>query len=243
MGIRWKPIVLALVSGLILAGLLLFPVSSLATRIATIGAGGSVVLSLLWLSRDAPLVFLPFYLLSALLITVAARAPSRTGGAESLRSSYVGELVAYENTPYFWGGESRSGIDCSGLIRRALIDAMVKRALFYGDLALLRSAADLWWNDASAFTIGEGYGGRTLKVAQCDSLNSLDHSLLFPGDVAVTDDGAHTMAYLGDGKWVGADPSEGRVVLFSVPERDSAWFKCPMNIVRWVFLVPFSGSS
>src|SRR5215470_12413564 len=43
-----------------------------------------------------------------------------------LRQEYVNELSKYENVDYVWGGEKRSGIDCSGLIRAGLINANIR---------------------------------------------------------------------------------------------------------------------
>ncbi len=41
------------------------------------------------------------------------------------------------------------------------------------------------------------------------------------------------MAYLGDNRWIEADPGIGRVVIVLVPSSDNGWFRTPMKIVRW----------
>jgi hypothetical protein len=64
-------------------------------------------------------------------------------------------------------------------------------------------------------------------------LNKLDSALLLPGDIAVTTSGVHMMAYLGNNKWIGADPGEKRVAIFTIPETKNVWFFTPMNIMRW----------
>ena len=49
--------------------------------------------------------------------------PGRTVDRTVLRQTYVQCLKEYEGSLYFWGGENRIGIDCSGLVRRGLINA------------------------------------------------------------------------------------------------------------------------
>lgn len=59
---------------------------------------------------------------------------------------------------------------------------------------------------------------------------------MLPGDLAVTLSGIHVMAYLGDNTWIGADPGEGRVTQFTVPDKKNSYFATPMRIVRWTAL-------
>lgn len=59
-----------------------------------------------------------------------------------------------------------------------------------------------------------------------------DHSLLKPGDLAVTDDGVHVMAYLGDRAWIEADPHAHQVIEVILPS-DNPWFRMPVVFVRW----------
>ncbi|MFN2599036.1 MAG: NlpC/P60 family protein, partial [Pyrinomonadaceae bacterium] len=40
-----------------------------------------------------------------------------------MRRAYIASLESYEGTRYVWGGENSRGIDCSGLVRRGLINA------------------------------------------------------------------------------------------------------------------------
>lgn len=65
----------------------------------------------------ALVVILPLAFVSWLSI------PGRTADPDVLRAAYVNCLQGYKGTLYVWGGENRIGIDCSGLVRRALINA------------------------------------------------------------------------------------------------------------------------
>ncbi len=63
---------------------------------------------------------------------------------------FVEALRTYEGTTYVWGGETARGIDCSGLIRAALIDTQI-RAGRPG------AALRLWWRDVAARDLGAAH--------------------------------------------------------------------------------------
>ena len=173
--------------------------------------------------------------LAALVLWIGV-GPGRRSDARALRGEYVRRLRSYTGTRYVWGGENRLGIDCSGLVREGMIDAAFWRGAATGDCGLLRESAALWWTDASAARLGEGYGGRATLVCETDSLRELDYARLRPGDIAVTSGGAHTMAYLGNRTWIEADPSAlvgDKVIQISPDSSRSAWLDVPMRILRW----------
>ena len=160
--------------------------------------------------------------------------PARTlPDATALRGDYIAGLRHYENVRYVWGGESLTGIDCSGLIRRGLIDSLFMRGLRTFDPGLIRHAISLWWHDCTANDLGEAYGQLTIPLFDTPSINALDHSRLLPGDLAVTSGGEHIMAYIGTNTWIEADPGAGRVIIVAAPSAKNAWFQMPMKIVRW----------
>ncbi|WP_395751962.1 hypothetical protein [Prosthecobacter sp.] len=155
---------------------------------------------------------------------------------ETLRASYVKHLRTFEGCPYYWGGESRRGIDCSGLIRRGLIDACLSEGVVRLDPGLIRHGLSLWWHDTSAKALGEEHQGLTKRLFEADALKTLDYSKLRPGDVAVTQDGVHTMAYLGEETWIEADPGKLRVITVHAPTTSNGWFLRPVRILRWRML-------
>lgn len=132
---------------------------------------------------------------------------------------------SFEGTRYVWGGETREGIDCSGLIRQAVVRALLRT----GHLA---RAAEWWWFDSSAKALGEGFRGWTRPTLEAAHLRTVDLTRLEPGDLAVTADGAHVLLYLGEGTWAQADPVRGAVMLDPVATSTSGWFTAPVRVMR-----------
>jgi hypothetical protein len=79
----------------------------------------------------------------------------------------------------------------------------------------------------------EGYRDLARPLFSADSINVLDHSRILPGDVAVTADGVHVLAYLGEQTWIEADPAAGRVIRVRAPAPDHGWFNVPVVLIRW----------
>lgn len=143
-----------------------------------------------------------------------------------LQSLYVKNLKSFEGTAYYWGGENLIGIDCSGLPRKSMMNA----CFFTGHFS---KAMELWWYDSSARALKESYRSYTSKVATFGSLRDVDYSLLTAGDMAVTVSGVHVIVYLGEGKWVHADPDQARVVVEGPKLTKSTWFDVKVEVVRW----------
>ncbi len=161
--------------------------------------------------------------------------PGKERDASRLRETYVESLRKYEGTRYIWGGENRLGIDCSGLVRKGLIIANYKQGIWSLNPALVREGLSLWWHDCSARALGEGYRQRTHLLFSADSINQIDPAKMLPGDIAVTESGVHTLAYLGDRTWIEADPVAGRVLQVQTPSK-SPWFNEPVKVMRWAQL-------
>ena len=230
-----------LVTLVVVFALLLVPIQTNIGRWGIVfGAVGLWVggLTLFWRSLVLRILFIAPFLLAGLLVFVP---PVRTDVA-ALRGAYVRSLTGYEGTPYLWGGESRWGADCSGLLRRALIDALFSEGIRNRDLAELRTGAALWWYDASADALGREYQGRTVTQFDAASLIEVDYELLQPGDLAVVLSGKHILGYLGERRWIDADPKQKKTVLETVPSQ-TLWFTMPARIVRWRRLMDESVST
>jgi hypothetical protein len=212
------------------------PLSNRFTKICTLLMALVIwrgLVALTWPHRRLRWVVPGLTLLAAGFLMLPGRA---TVNVEALRRSHVTSLERYEGSPYYWGGESRRGIDCSGLIRCGMMNGLAKTGLRTADPGLVRQSLSLWWNDGSARDLGKEHRGLTRLLFQSRSINEADHSRLLPGDIAVTANGVHILAYLGDGQWIQASPGAGRVVISRVPVENDAWFQQPVNLLRWSVL-------
>lgn len=214
--------------------LVIYPVSNTILRLATVVcfvllAAGLVVFN--WQHRR--LTF------AVALVAVAGLAflflPGRKAPMIALQQQYLGSLRRYEGVRYVWGGENRFGIDCSGLVRRGLVNALMAESFRTLNPGLLRQGLFLWWNDCSARALGDEHLHLTTTVVDSDSINQIDPARIQPGDFAVTTDGIHVVAFLGGKEWIEADPDARSVLCLSTPSTNS-WFDTPVKVMRWTLL-------
>jgi len=92
-----------------------------------------------------------------------------------------------------------------------MVRALIDRGLASFDAEMLRSAFTLWWHDTNAIQLGKGANGLTLPIGDGSPMPMRAAQSLRPGDLAVTTSGSHVLAYLGDNRWIEADPDVARV--------------------------------
>ncbi len=176
----------------------------------------------------------------ALVLPVLAAIPFALPGGEmdtdALRKDYLKRMAAFEDTKYFWGGESSRGIDCSGLPRRALRDALLAYGFKHFNGDAFRQYVEHWWYDASAKALAAGYRNYTHPLDVTGTIQEMSYDTLMPGDVAVTTNGVHILAYVGNEQWIQADPRIGKVATLSGRNDDNPWFRVPVRTYRWQVL-------
>ena len=99
----------------------------------------------------------------------------------------------------------------------------------------MRSFLEQWWFDTSAKALGENYRDFTFPINVNGNLKVMDYSQILPGDLAVTKNGVHVLVYVGNDKWIQADPGEGKVLTLNARTEDNIWFDSDVSIHRWNF--------
>lgn len=147
-------------------------------------------------------------------------------------------LCSFRGTRYVWGGETHIGIDCSGVARTALCDALLLEGLREGNPRLLGATLwRFWWRDMSARDMGEGKYHYTRHVGAVKQLAGMDTRPLVVGDLAVSSRGEHVLIYIGERQWIEANPGDGRVAVNRADVQSPRfYFAHPMNICRWTSL-------
>ena len=178
------------------------------------------------------------YVMSAIPVLAAIPffLPGDWINAIELREDYLKRVNQFENTPYVWGGENSHGIDCSGLPRRALRDALFAYGIRHGNGDAIRDAAAQWWYDTSAQALSQGYRHTTIDLGITGTIRELDTAQIQPGDLAITTNGIHLIVYAGEGKWIQADPGIGHVATLDSRTADNLWFLSPVTMHRWSLL-------
>ncbi|MEY2541822.1 MAG: hypothetical protein QOI22_1424 [Verrucomicrobiota bacterium] len=169
---------------------------------------GFLLLILLWRRKVCRTVLL---LVMVSFSTFVLLPDHRRIDTPRLRQRFVHQLETYDGVRYVYGGENHRGIDCSGLVRAAMVRALVDEGISSTDPALLRAAFTLWWRDTNAVQLGKGGRELASPIGDGSPTPMRGAQNLRPGDLAVTTSGSHVLAYLGNHRWIEADPDVAHV--------------------------------
>lgn len=221
-------------SGGLFVFLWVYPVGNKLLRLVAILAGLVFFSGAFWFWWEKKWVR---YSLMALLILLSGLLllPGRIVAVPALQHAYTQALIGYQGTRYIWGGENRQGIDCSGLVRQGMVDATFKEGIVTWNGRLIRQSLALRWYDCSAESLKDGYRGFAIKLGETQALHQFDHSQLQSGDFAITSDGVHALAYLGNETWIEADPGAHKVILAKKGDANP-WLARPVALMRWSLL-------
>ncbi|HKP02361.1 MAG TPA: NlpC/P60 family protein [Chthoniobacterales bacterium] len=229
----WKRIVLLLPAAA-LGLLIIVPYRNSLIRLVLLALWGLTGLSLVAVTwRKKALRVLLMLMIAAFF--AALLIPGREKiNTDRLRQRFVDHLSQYDGVRYVYGGENHRGIDCSGLVRAAMVRALADESLAAGDPALLRAALQLWWRDTNAIQLGKGANGLTLPIADGAAIPMRAAQSLRAGDLAVTTSGSHVLACLGASRWIEADPDIMRVHIVDLNSSPIAGQEVLMVAWRWL---------
>lgn len=234
----WVGLVFGLLLVIATAGEMIWPIMTAPVRVLiamTVLAGVVTVISLVGKfaagSRKRTIWSLTTLTMLILLSALSSRPPSQDG----LRQAYLSQLNSYSGSPYVWGGETGRGIDCSGLARTAMWQAMAVQGVRTANPRLLGPMLwRFWWRDLSAHGMLDQEHGYTRRIGSAEKLAGYDCSALQVGDLAVSEGGVHVLIYAGDGKWIEANPEDGKVVTNAAAlDSDRPYFNMNMTFLRW----------
>lgn len=173
-----------------------------------------------------------FFIVLIIVWMVLADRPPK---ADMLQTRYVSRLRAFEGVRFAPGGETHRGIDCSGLARTAMWQAMLHEGIKEANPRLVGiNFWRFWWRDMSAQDMLEGKYGYTRVVGRADKIAGCDTSELEIGDMAITGDGAHVLIYIGKNQWADAAPDYRKVHIGKAPvSSERGWYNVPVVFVRW----------
>lgn len=119
-----------------------------------------------------------------------------------------------------------------------LFHAMLQYGLKHGEEGFMgKTLWEFWRKDVSAKDMLKSTHGFTSTIGHAQKLAGYDVSGLKEGDLAVTDNGIHVLIYAGGGKWIEANPADGKVVVNPAPANSKrAYFNTPVIFVRWWIL-------
>lgn len=224
------------VLSVVLALLLALPMRSTMIRLAMAVLFSLIAIGLLaitWKTKGIRHGLLALFLAVTVFVSLPYK-PKRDIAA--LRDLYVSKLKGYDGTRYVWGGENHLRIDCSGLVRIALADALFEYSLRRMDPSALRSGFYLWWHDSNAVDLGKATSVHTILLGD-GSLAKLSASKnQLTGDLAVTQAGSHVLVYLGGDVWIEAEPAVGATHIFDLKGQFKYLADQEVRFVRWTYL-------
>ncbi len=218
------------------AGVVLLSQQVVATTLTRTGTLACIALAIaavafaLRNSRRALAAFAAAIAAPVVLVTVWPAKSEISAEEEGSRAAQA--ALRYEGVGYVWGGESSRGIDCSGLVRRAYIDAALSTAWHDASPAHLRRALIWWWRDTTARQFENHAPVRGKRLGLSQSLRDDIPTGLRPGDLAIVGSGVHVLMYLGENRWIQADPMTHRVLVSDSRTNRDAWMEGKAVLLR-----------
>lgn len=225
----WLIVVIALIANFV------FPIRTGLTRVSLLALAFFTIagaIALTWRIRILRFLIVGICVaLSVFLLWPSTSSPD----PNELRDLYIQRLQKYNGARYVYGGENRLGVDCSGLVREGMIEALISYGIEHHNPVAVRAAFRLWWHDSNAIMLGK-MPEITRPVKGEDYVPLHNTSGIEAGDLALTQSGSHVLAYLGNNRWIEADPGLGRTHVFTLDDAFKNLSDELVLFVRWRWL-------
>jgi cell wall-associated NlpC family hydrolase len=116
------------------------------------------------------------------------------------------------------------------------IDAAMSSAWRDISPAHLRRALHLWLRDQGASNFENNAPIEGKRIVTLPSIKGRTPKTILPGDLAIVGDGIHVLLYLGENRWIQADPSSSTVHEDDTSNGQISWFNGKAVILRPGFL-------
>ena len=196
----------------------------------------NIIINIYVLLKAYPKIVLPILIVFVIGI-YWINSNSKPVKSSALRTVYINQLKSYVGTQYYWGGETRLGIDCSGLARTAFWQTMLAEGISKHNFHLLVPILwKFWWRDLSASDMEDGKYNYTKHIGKADKLAGYNNKNLSPGDIAIPGS-SHVLIYIGNNQWIEASPEDNKVVINkAIPNSKRSYFNMKVEFVRWWIL-------
>ncbi|MBL6765935.1 MAG: C40 family peptidase, partial [Verrucomicrobiae bacterium] len=157
---NWRSLIkrVLFLDAVLIGCLVLWPIENTITRLVSVAAVFGGCLGFLFLCWDVPKLRNPL-LVAVLCGFSVAGLSGRSFDTDILAREYVRALQVYRGVRYVWGGEGALGIDCSGLVRKAMVVALASHGFRSLNGRPIRDALGVWSYDCSALALRDGYRG------------------------------------------------------------------------------------
>lgn len=131
-----------------------------------------------------------------------------------IKSQYNTAVKDYIGVPYKLNGETKYGIDDSGIARCSLWQSILKYGISNRDWHLLIKVFPLfWWRDLSSKDILNQKYNYTDLIGYYKNISKIPPEKIRSGDIAYIIDDELLMVYIGNNKWVTSKENEKAKVI------------------------------
>lgn len=221
---------LLMISIIMISAMSYYPINNIITRIVLLTAIFVIIMILFVMFYRYKFFFLLYlYIVSFLFFFIVLG--TKTTIWENFNEDYIQNLLTYNDVNYVLWWEWLFGMDCSWLVRHAMVISLIKEWIRNYNWYDIMKWFKLWWSDFDVDAMLSNEYNRFIDIWVADSINKINHEFIKPWDLAIID-WVHVMAYVWGRQWIQADPEIWKVIVLKTPTSNK-WFNLSVKIIRW----------